>query len=451
MKPNFISKSLITLLIFGAILTSGSPSQAAQLIIRAIECKSVSTGISPGVLNAIFKPLAAVTQALISTALPGDLSEASKLIAAIPDVAQAIDSSGGGDPDNLYLSLSNQPKRDLAVWPAPGKHYDISKGQVVRPNLKHNFSNVIDVNFWEYDSGSKDDFLGRLTVNESEAGGVKTKIVYNPDEGNIYVVEYEVTGVAVAPPAAAQPVGQQWQEVPGCAKKIASGGGKTWLLGCASGGGGGYQIFSRNGSNWDLVEGAATDIAVNSDGTPWVVSSDGKIFQRSGNSWQQVPGCAKKIAAGGGKVWLLGCANNGNSGYEIYTWNGSGWDLVEGAAVDLAVDSQNIVWAVNAQGGILRNVNYRTNGNIMTARTNGNILKKGDPWKQVAGCAKKIAVGGDKVWLLGCANNGNAGYQIFSRNGSNWDLVPGAAVEIAVDATGTPWIVNADGTIFRAP
>lgn len=441
MKPNFISKSLITLLIFGAILTSGSPSQAAQLIIRAIECKSVSTGISPGILNAIFKPLAAVTQALISTALPGDLSEASKLIAAIPDVAQAIDSSGGGDPDDLYLSLSNQPKRDLAVWPAPGKDYDISKGQVVRPNLKLNFSNVIDVNFWEYDSGSGDDFLGRLTVNESEAGGVKTKIVYNPDEGNIYVVEYEVTGVAVAPPAAAQPVGQQWQEIPGCAKKIASGGGKTWLLGCASGGGG-YQIFSRNGSNWDLVEGAATDIAVNSDGTPWVVSSDGKIFQRSGNSWQQVPGCAKKIAAGGGKVWLLGCANNGNAGYQIFTWNGSNWDLMPGAAVDLAVDSQNIVWAVNAQGGIFRNIN---------SRTNGNIMKKGDPWKQVAGCAKKIAVGGDKVWLLGCANNGNAGYEIFSRNGSNWDLVPGAAVEIAVDASGTPWLVNADGTIFRAP
>jgi hypothetical protein len=437
MKPNFISKSLITLLIFGAILTSGSPSQAAQLIIRAIECKSVSTGISPGVLNAIFKPLAAVTQALISTALPGDLSEASKLIAAIPDMAQAIDSSGGGDPDDLYLSLSNQAKRDLAIWPAPGKDYDISKGQVVRPNLTLNFSNVIDVNFWEYDSGSGDDFLGRLTVNESEAGGVKTKIVYNPDEGNIYVVEYEVIGVAVAP----QPVGQQWQEIPGCAKKIASGGGKTWVLGCASGGSGGYQIFSRNGANWDLVEGAATDIAVNSDGTPWVVNADGTIFQRSGNSWQVVPGCAKKIAAGGGNVWVLGCANNGNSGYQIFSWNGSNWDLIPGAAVDLAVDSKNIVWAVNAQGGIFRNVN---------SRTNGNILKKGDPWKQVAGCAKKIAVGGDKVWVLGCANNGNAGYEIFSRNGSNWDLVPGAAVEIAVDASGNPLVVNADGTIFRA-
>ena len=437
MKPNFITKNLVTLLIFGAILTSGSSSQAAQLIIRAIECKSVSTGISPGVLNAIFKPLAAVTQALISTALPGDLSEASKLIAGIPDMAQAIDSAGGGDPDNLYLSLSNQPKRDLAVWPAPGKDYDISKGQVVRPNLKLNFSNVIDVNFWEYDSGSGDDFLGRLTVNESEAGGVKTKIVYNPDEGNIYVVEYEVIGVAVAP----QPVGQQWQEVPGCAKKIASGGGKTWVLGCASGGSGGYQIFSRNGSNWDLVEGAATDIAVNSDGTPWVVSSDGKIFQKSGNSWQQVPGCAKKIAAGGGKVWVLGCASGGNGGYQIFTWNGSNWNLVSGAAVDLAVDSKNIVWAVNAQGGIFRNVN---------SRTSGNIIKKGDPWTQVAGCAKKIAVGGDKVWVLGCANNGNAGYEIFSRNGSNWDLVPGAAVEIAVDANGNPLVVNANGTIFRA-
>ena len=442
MKPNFISKSLVPLLIFGAILTSGSPSQAAQLIIRAIECKSVSTGISPGVLNAIFKPLAAVTQALISTALPGDLSEASKLIAAIPDVAQAIDSAGGGDPDDLYLSLSNQPKRDLAVWPAPGKDYDISKGQVVRPNLKLDFSNVIDVNFWEYDSGSGDDFLGRLTVNESEAGGVKTKIVYNPDEGNIYVVEYEVTGVAVAPQPAAQPVGQQWQEVPGCAKKIASGGGITWVLGCASGGSGGYQIFSRNGSNWDLVEGAATDIAVNSDGTPWVVNANGTIFQRSGNSWQPVPGCAKKIAAGGGKVWVLGCASGGNGGYQIFTWNGSGWDLIPGAAVDLAVDSRNTVWAVNAQGEIYRYANSRRGGYSVTI---------GNSWKQVAGCAKKIAIGGDKVWLLGCANNGSAGYEIFSRNGSNWDLVPGAAVEIAVDATGNPWIVNANGTIFRAP
>jgi hypothetical protein len=74
----------------------------------------------------------------------------------------------------------------------------------------------------------------------------------------------------------------------------------------------------------------------------------------------------------------------------IASWNGSDWDLIPGAAVDLAVDSQNIVWAVNAQGGIFRNVN---------SRTNGNIFKKGDPWTQVAGCAKKIAVGGDKTWV----------------------------------------------------
>jgi hypothetical protein len=438
MKSNFITNNFLKLLIFAAILTSASPSQAAQLIIRAIECKSVSTGISPGVLNAIFQPLAAATKVLISTALPGDLSEASKVIAAIPDIAQAIDSAGGGDPDDLYLSLSNQPKRDLAIWPAPGKDYDISKGQIVRPNLKLDFSNVIDVNFWEYDSGSGDDFLGRLTVNESEAGGVKTKIVYNADEGNIYVVEYEVVGVAATP----QPVGKQWTEVPGCAKKIAAGGGKTWVLGCASGGSGGYQIFSRNGSNWDLVEGAAVEIAVNSDGTPWVVNSEGTIFQRSGKSWQVVPGCAKKIAAGGGKVWVLGCASGGSGGYQIFAWNGSNWNLVSGAAVDLAVDSSNIVWAVNAGGEIFRNTN---------SRTSGYVFRIGDPWKLVPGCAKKIAVGGDKVWVLGCASGGSGGYQIFSRNNSNWDLVEGAAVEIAVNADGSPWVVNAEGKIFRAP
>ncbi|MFN6569542.1 tectonin domain-containing protein [Dendronalium sp. ChiSLP03b] len=436
MKSNFITKNFVTLLIFAAILTSANPSQAAQLIIRAIECKSVSTGISAGVLNAIFQPLAAVSKVLISTALPGDLSEASKVIAEIPDVAQAIDSSGGGDPDDLYLSLSNQPKRDLAIWPARGQDYDIRKGQIVRPNLKLDFSNAIDVNFWEYDSGSGDDFLGRLSVNESEAGGVKTKIVYNPDEGNVYVVEYEVIGVAPTP----QAVEQQWQQVIGCAKKIAAGGGKTWVLGCV-GGGSGYQIFSRNGSNWDLVPGAAVDIAVESNGTPWVVNADGQIFQRSGNSWQLVPGCAKKIAAGS-KVWVLGCDRNGSDGYQIFSWNGSGWDLIRGAVEDLAVDSKNIVWAVNGRGEIFRNINFRTSG---------DVVKRGDPWTLVPGCAKKIAVGGSKVWILGCASNGSSGYEIFSMNNSNWDLVPGAAVEIAVDASGNPWVVNAKGQIFRAP
>ena len=158
------------------------------------------------------------------------------------------------------------------------------------------------------------------------------------------------TNLAFSLPA----VAQTWQRVPGCAKKIALGGAGAWVLGCAKGGSGGYQIFSWNGSAWDLVPGAAVEIAVDSSGSPWVVSTGGEIFQRSGDSWQRVAGCAKKIAAGGAGPWVLGCAKGGSGGYQIFSWNGSAWDLVPGAAVEIAVDSSGSPWVVSTGGEIFR-------------------------------------------------------------------------------------------------
>lgn len=147
-----------------------------------------------------------------------------------------------------------------------------------------------------------------------------------------------------------------WRPIPGCAKDIGVGdNGSTWVLGCKSGGPGGYQIFSWNGSGWNLVPGAATRIAVSPEGTPWVVSADGKIFKRSNNAWQQISGCAKDIAVGANNdAWVLGCASGGSGGYQIFSWNGSGWTLMPGAATKIAVWQQGHPWAVAANGGIFR-------------------------------------------------------------------------------------------------
>jgi hypothetical protein len=65
------------------------------------------------------------------------------------------------------------------------------------------------------------------------------------------------------------------------------------------------------------------------------------------------------------------------------------------------------------------------------------------------GLGTSIAVGANgSVWLLG-ANRIGTNFGIFHWNGSTWIAVPGAAIRIAVDARGNPWVVNSAGQIFH--
>lgn len=165
--------------------------------------------------------------------------------------------------------------------------------------------------------------------------------------------------------AIAQPFQPYWEKVPGCAKAISvSTSTAAWVLGCASGGAGGYQIFVGGSGGWTLVPGAATSISVQSThpagsfvgpDIPWVVSADGKIFRRLNNAWYQISGCAKDIAVGyNDNAWVLGCASGGTGGYQIFSWNGSGWTLMPGAATKIAIRQQGHPWVVASNGGIYK-------------------------------------------------------------------------------------------------
>ena len=71
--------------------------------------------------------------------------------------------------------------------------------------------------------------------------------------------------------------------------------------------------------------------------------------------------------------------------------------------------------------------------------------------KQFAGaCASDIGVGENgSAWILGCGPPVGAGdFYIFSWN-SKWDMIPGVATDIAVEPTGTPWITNGGGQIYK--
>jgi len=69
-------------------------------------------------------------------------------------------------------------------------------------------------------------------------------------------------------------------------------------------------------------------------------------------------------------------------------------------------------------------------------------------WAQQPGCAKGIASGGGQTYALGCSAIAG-GFAVYHWNGSNWDKMEGAGTAIAVGSDGIPWVVNADGGVWR--
>ena len=74
----------------------------------------------------------------------------------------------------------------------------------------------------------------------------------------------------------------------------------------------------------------------------------------------------------------------------------------------------------------------------------------GTHWRPLPGQAYDVAAGiGGSMWVIGI-NALGGGFGIYQWNGSNnWSGFPGAAVRIAVDPKGDPWVVNDTGTIFH--
>lgn len=202
----------------------------ATLLIHSIECIAVSkSALTPEARAAINTTAHSVATVATSAGPYGAIVGAA--IEAGRTIFYAIGDIGSG-PDQLYLSVSNTPGIEK-VWPLDRNVYEIVTGQIVRElnaryttfgeatlwgpfsplkdmptifpiaifgPLKIEFKDVIDVNFWEGDSSSSDDFMGRLTANTGEIGRMKTQIVGNADEGAIYSVVYSVEAPSVEVP-----------------------------------------------------------------------------------------------------------------------------------------------------------------------------------------------------------------------------------------------------------
>jgi tectonin-like protein len=160
------------------------------------------------------------------------------------------------------------------------------------------------------------------------------------------------------------------------------------------------------------------------------VAANVPVRAQGSQDWERMPGAAMEVAIGGGAVWAIGTDSSQSGGHNIYKWEGGNWKVYPGAGVRIAVDSSGSPWVVNSNHEI-----YRWSGGA------------GGQWSKLPGSATDIGAGGGAVWVLG-TNAVDGGYGVWRWNGSDWSSVDGAAVHIAVDSKGHPWVVNSSHTIF---
>lgn len=93
--------------------------------------------------------------------------------------------------------------------------------------------------------------------------------------------------------AIASCVAQKWTRLPGAAIEISAKGNELWVINSAQ------QIYRWNGSNWQLITGAAVRVGASPDGWTWVVTKDDEIFRWNKNKsdWDRMPGALVQIGA----------------------------------------------------------------------------------------------------------------------------------------------------------
>ncbi len=151
--------------------------------------------------------------------------------------------------------------------------------------------------------------------------------------------------------------GTQWQTLPGEAVRIDVGpDGKAWMLDDTN------RIFRWDGQSWHQLPGLATDIGVGADSTVWVIAngdgqSDSGIYRWSGNDWEQIPGAAMRVDVGpDGNTWVV------TSAHQISRYDGHGWQLMPGSARDVGIGADGAVWIIGTEEGELGYSVYRWNG-----------------------------------------------------------------------------------------
>jgi len=198
--------------------------------------------------------------------------------------------------------------------------------------------------------------------------------------------------------------------------------GVIWVVGTEEPQG---RIYFETENCWKMLpDGEAVKIAVDPNGVPWIIKSDNSIHHWTGSLWERIPGTAQDIDIGAdGSVYIVGMGNSENPEGQIFKWTGSSWELLpNSAAMKITVDPSGTPWIITS---------------------NNNVHRwTGSSWEQMPEAAQDIDIGADgSVYIVGAGDFTNPQGPILKWTGYSWNLFPsGAAIKIAVDPNGIPWV-----------
>jgi hypothetical protein len=232
-------------------------------------------------------------------------------------------------------------------------------------------------------------------------------------------------------------------------KDVASGGaGRS--IGLYAIGTNNAVLRNNGGSSWSTVaSGVGLKIAVGSDARPWVTGTDNVIWHlNASNQWEWFPGEARDIAVNNNDVmWAVGAGIDSGGNSPLYRWNGITWDLSDRTGKTLAVDSSNRVWVIRGDGTMLR----RSTGSGFS----GN-------WESIPACAQDIGTGPDNtVYAISCSQpTGDKFVMLWNeQDASNegggalmkreWRVEPFLkGTGIAVHYNAAPLVIQANGNLL---
>ncbi|HEX3099147.1 MAG TPA: tectonin domain-containing protein [Usitatibacter sp.] len=164
--------------------------------------------------------------------------------------------------------------------------------------------------------------------------------------------------------------GSNWDTNPGQGLDIGVGAsGDVWLIGTD------HSIWKWDPvASWQKKVGAADRIAVDPKGVPWVVNSAHQIFYSATNgaSFVNVPGGALDIGVGSeGSVWIVGTDGS------VWKFNGSGWSKADGNLTNITVDNHGNPWGVNTSRQIWASASGAQFATLPAAGSKGTFLVTG--------------------------------------------------------------------------
>ncbi len=238
--------------------------------------------------------------------------------------------------------------------------------------------------------------------------------------------------------------GTSWHQIPGSARDVGIGPDSGCTISVVGTdnlpGGGGVYVWT--GTQWigPIAGGSGARITVSTGGLPRVVTKTNAIFRllfggSGALAWQQLAGAGTDIASGAdGSLWIIGTNATGGSG-GVWEFTGSGWQQpLGGAGGRIAVGPDGQPWIVNASHQI--------------------FCHSQTGWLQIPGAAHDVGIGADGVvWVIG-TNPVGGGFGIYRWNGTcspagTFDSIPGGGVAISVGTDGLPFIVNSAGSIYE--